>query len=447
MTLFVPGLIRRKRDGGTLAEAEIRELMAAYTAGSVPDYQMAAMLMAIFFRGLSDEELPWWTDAMIRSGVVLDHRAVPGAKVDKHSTGGVGDKISLPLAPAVAALGVAVPMVSGRGLGHTGGTLDKLEAIPGFRVDLPLSRAARILGELGLFMIGQTDEMVPADRMLYALRDVTGTVESIPLIASSIMSKKIAEGIDALVLDVKVGAGAFMGDLERARLLARTLIGIGRGAGLEVRALITAMDRPIGRAVGNALEVREAVDVLRGGGPPDTVELTRELGAEMAVLGGAAADLDEGRREISRVLADGSALERFGRMIEAQDGDRLICDEPGRLPAAREVALVAAPREGLVRGVDPLAVARAALEVGAGRRVKEDRVDPATGVLLCVSAGERVVTGQPLAELHHQGTGFEAALALLEQAIVIGDEPPPAAPLIIDRIHGRASGRPADRTD
>jgi pyrimidine-nucleoside phosphorylase len=434
MTLFVPGLIRHKRDGGALAEAEIRELLAAYTAGAVPDYQMAALLMAILFRGLDDEELGWWTDAMIRSGVVLDHGAVPGAKIDKHSTGGVGDKISLCLAPAVAALGVPVPMISGRGLGHTGGTLDKLEAIPGFRVDLPPGRASALLGEIGLFMIGQTGDLVPADRALYALRDVTGTVESIPLIASSIMSKKIAEGIDGLVLDVKAGAGAFMADRERARLLARTLFGIGQGAGLKVRALITNMEHPLGRAVGGALEVREAIDVLRGGGPPDTVELTRELGAEMALLGGAVATLDEGRLALSRVLADGSALDLFSRLIEAQGGDPLVCDLPERLPAARELATVTAPREGYVSAIGPREVARAALEVGAGRRVQEDRIDPAAGVLLRVAVGEHVMAGQPLAELHHQGAGADAARPFLSAAVVIDDAPPPAVPLILERL-------------
>jgi pyrimidine-nucleoside phosphorylase len=434
MTLFVPGLIRRKRDGGALGEAEIRDLLAAYTAGAVPDYQMSALLMAILFRGLDDNELGWWTDAMIRSGTVLDHGSVPGAKVDKHSTGGVGDKISLSLAPAVAALGVPVPMISGRGLGHTGGTLDKLEAIPGFRVDLPPERASALLRELGLFMIGQTADLVPADRALYALRDVTGTVESIPLIASSIMSKKIAEGIDGLVLDVKAGAGAFMADRAQARLLAGTLIRIGQGAGLAVRALLTNMEHPIGRAVGNALEVREAIDVLRGGGPPDTAELTRELGAEMALLGGAVATLDEGRLALSRVLADGSALDRFSRLIEAQGGDPLVCDLPERLPAAEAVTAVTAPREGYVRTIGPREVARAALEVGAGRRVKEDRVDPATGVLLRVAVGEHVVAGQPLAELHHRGAGADAALHLLAAAFSIDDAPPPAIPLVFERL-------------
>jgi pyrimidine-nucleoside phosphorylase len=374
MQLFLPGMIRRKRDGGRFEGDEIRELIRAYTAGEVPDYQLSALLMAIVFQGLDADELAAWTDAMMRSGAVLDHSHLPGLKVDKHSTGGVGDKISLCLPPAVAAMGVPLPMVSGRGLGHTGGTLDKLESIPGFRVDLPIPRASQLLADLGLFLVGQTADLVPADRKLYALRDVTGTVESIPLIASSIMSKKLAEGIDGLVLDVKVGAGAFMRDRERARELAGTMIGIGRANRVRVRALLTDMGAPIGRAVGNALEVREAIQVMQGKGPADTTELTEELGAEMLVLGGAHEGLDDARTAMRRALADGRALERFSQLVAAQGGDPRVCDDPARLPAAPAVDTVVATADGFVARIAPRKVARAALEVGAGRRTKDDRI-------------------------------------------------------------------------
>jgi len=434
MALFVPGLIRRKRDGERFTEAEIRELIRAYTLGAVPDYQMAALLMAIVFQGLDGQELAAWTDAMMRSGAVLDHSAVPGRKVDKHSTGGVGDKISLCLAPAVAALGVRVPMVSGRGLGHTGGTLDKLESIPGFRVDLPIERSSRLLEELGIFLVGQTADLVPADRKLYALRDVTGTVESIPLIASSIMSKKLAEGIDGLVLDVKVGAGAFMRDVARARELASTMIGIGAAAGVEVRALLTDMNAPIGRTVGNALEVRESIEVMRGEGPADTTELTVELGAEMLLLGGVVSEAKRAREQVARALADGRALELFARLVEAQGGDPRVCDDPTRLPTAAEVETITARESGVLARIHPREVALAALEVGAGRRVKEDAIDPATGVELVAVPGDRVAAGDPLARLHHDGAGAEAASGLLQRAFEIGEAGDEAGPLIIERM-------------
>ncbi len=434
MHISLPSMIRRKRDGGRLESEEIRELIGAYTAAKVPDYQMAAMLMAVLFRGLDEEELSVWTDAMLHSGRVMSHAGVPEIKVDKHSTGGVGDKISLCLAPAVAALGVPVPMVSGRGLGHTGGTLDKLESIPGFEVNLAADRACRMLEECGLFLIGQTEDLAPADRKLYALRDVTGTVESIPLIASSIMSKKLAEGIDALVLDVKVGDGAFMRDLKQARTLAKTLIGIGEASGKSVVALITDMTAPIGLTVGNALEVREAIDVMRGGGPPDTVELTRELGARMLLLGAVVDDLDAGKEAIDRVLRDGSALELFSRVIELQGGDPDVCADPEKLPAASNRETIVARRQGYVARINPRVVAAAALEVGAGRKVKEDDVDPATGIELAVRPGDPVTAGQPLAVLHHNDSGDTEALKTLETAFEITDAPPKPASLIRDRI-------------
>lgn len=434
MKLNVPEIIRRKRDGQRLEDAELRALIAEYTADRIPDYQMAALLMAIFFRGLDTGELAAWADAMTRSGAVMRHDRVRGPKVDKHSTGGVGDKISLCLAPAVAACGVPVPMISGRGLGHTGGTLDKLESIPGFRVDLEPAAASAQLERLGLFLIGQTEDVAPADRRLYALRDVTGTVESIPLIASSIMSKKLAEGIDALVLDVKVGEGAFMETATRARELARTIIGIGAASNVAVRALLTDMSAPIGRTVGNALEAREAIDVLRGEGPPDTIALTVELGAEMLVLGRAAADLESGRAAVRRVLADGKALALFARVIEAQGGEPRVCDDPGRLPIAGRREAFAAPRRGWISAIRPRAVAMAALEVGAGRRRKEDDIDPAAGVELIAVRGEAVEEGAPLAVLHHGGAGADDAMRLLESAFEIGDAPPERLELVVDRL-------------
>jgi pyrimidine-nucleoside phosphorylase len=325
-------------------------------------------------------------------------------------------------------------MISGRGLGHTGGTLDKLESIPGFRVDQTMERARDLLAAHGLFLIGQTEELAPADRKLYALRDVTGTVESIPLIASSIMSKKIAEGMDALVLDVKVGAGAFMPDRGRARELAATMVRIGEGAGKAVRALLTDMDVPLGYAVGNALEVAEALDVMRGEGPRDTTDLTVELGAEMVVLGGGTEGLDEARGRVRAILSDGRALARFQAIVEAQGGDPRVCDDPGLLPAAAHQETVPAIRDGYLVGVDPRAIARAALEVGAGRRLVSDEIDPATGVVLLARTGDQVEEGEPLAALCHDGEGAEVGAAILAGAFEIGDEPPARPPLVIERF-------------
>ncbi len=434
MTLSVPELIRKKRNGAPLTTLEISELIARYTDGSIPDYQMSAMLMAVYFRGLGPSELDAWTDAMLHSGEVLSYPSVPGTKVDKHSTGGVGDKISLCLAPAVAALGVPIPMISGRGLGHTGGTLDKLESIPGFSVDQDVQTASKLLETHGLYLIGQTDDLAPADRKLYALRDVTGTVESVPLIASSIMSKKLAEGIDGLVLDVKVGAGAFMKTLDDALTLAHTLVGIGKGAGKAVRALLTNMESPLGATVGNALEVAEAISVMKGEGPEDVTALTVCLGAEMLCLGGAEKDLEDAKKSMTAVLSDGRALEKFAAIVEAQGGDPSVCENVDKLPTAREERVALAIDDGFVRQVDPMGVARAALAVGAGRVVKEDSVDPASGVTLLVGVGDTVEEGDPLAVLHHNGSGDDPAIGLLQGAFCIGPEAPKQQPLILDRI-------------
>jgi pyrimidine-nucleoside phosphorylase len=401
MSAFLPqALIRKKRDGQRLSDAELRAFIAGATDGSIPDYQVVAMLMAVFFRGLDGGELAVWADAMLRSGDVIDLSNVTRPKVDKHSTGGVGDKISLPLAPAVAACGAAVPMVSGRGLGHTGGTLDKLEAIPGFQVQLPIEQFRDQVARLGVCLIGQTDRVAPADRRLYALRDVTATVESIPLIASSIMSKKLAEGIDALVLDCKVGDGAFMKSRADAVQLARAIQSIGASAGVRVTAVLTNMDAPIGRLIGNAVEVSESIQVLRGSGPADTRELTVALGGEMLVLASLVRDAEEGRSRIARALDDGSALELFRRVVEAQGGDPRVVDDPdGVLPQPTRRTPVLAPDSGTVRAMASREIGVAAILLGAGRRVVSDSIDPSAGIELAVHLGDRVERGEPLAFL------------------------------------------------
>jgi len=429
-------LIRKKRDGGALDDAEIRGFLAGVTDGSLPDYQVAAMLMAIFFRGLDDRELATWADAMTRSGDVIDLSRIARAKVDKHSTGGVGDKISIPLAPAVAACGVAVPMVSGRGLGHTGGTLDKLTAIPGFRIDLSVEQFAAQVDAIGVCLIGQTARIAPADRRLYALRDVTGTIESLPMIASSIMSKKLAEGIDGLVIDCKVGRGAFMKTRERARELCGLLRAIGQRAGVRVTCVLTDMDAPIGRTIGNALEIRESIEVLRGGGPVDTRELTHALGGEMLVLGGAARDAAEGRDRIARALGDGSALEVFRKLVAAQGGDPRVCDSPGSvLPRARHRDELALP-PGRITAIDSEALGVAAVVLGAGRRTTDDVIDPAAGLVVDAYVGEVIEPGAPPQVIlcHDLAPGdarLGEARALIERAFTLGPAgaaPPHAAP-------------------
>ena len=409
-------LIRRKRDGGRLSEGELRAMVAGASDGSVPDYQLAALLMAILLKGLDEGELAAWTDAMVHSGDVVNLDDINGIKVDKHSTGGVGDMISLALAPLAASCGVVVPMISGRGLGHTGGTLDKLEAIPGFRVDLPVEKFKAQLRAIGVCMIGQTERLAPADRRLYALRDVTGTVESVPLIASSIMSKKLAEGIDALVLDVKVGSGAFMKPLDDARTLAKTLIAIGRAAGKRVTAFLTDMDQPLGRFVGNALEVREAIAQLRPDGErasPDVRELVHALTAEMIVMAGQAPNLDAARVLLESSIASGAALERFAQMVEAQGGDPRVIRDPAHLHVApgRAHHLFAEGGEpSEVVAIDAEQVGLAALSLGAGRARKEDVVDPAVGLELLKKVGDDVSPGEPLVVIHHRdGRGLEDA--------------------------------------
>jgi pyrimidine-nucleoside phosphorylase len=428
-------LIETKRDGGRLEADQIAWLMAEYTGDRIPDYQMAALLMAVFKEGLSADELAAWTEAMLHSGEVLDFSHVGAPKVDKHSTGGVGDKVSIPLAPMVAACGVAVPMISGRGLGHTGGTLDKLESIPGFRTALDPPEFASILERTGLVLAGQSKTIVPADRRIYALRDATGTVPSIPLIASSIMSKKLAEGIDGLVLDVKVGRGAFMREMTGARSLAETMVGIGRAHGTPVTALITDMSQPLGRAVGNASEVAESVEVLRGGGPDDLVDVVYALASEMLLVGGVADDADAARSALEAAVASGRAFDKLVEVVEAQGGDPSVLHDTTRLPTARNDHVVAAERDGVVERCDALDIAVAAMRLGAGRATMEDAIDPAVGIGIGAKVGDTVTAGQPLATIHYNDEGrLDEARRLAQRAIVVGDGPAVPPKLIHEEI-------------
>jgi len=416
-------LIRAKREGLLLSDADIAWLIDAYTKGVVADEQMSAMAMAIYFRGLTPGELRAWTDAMIASGQRLDLSAVPAPTVDKHSTGGVGDKVSLILAPLVASCGAAVPQLSGRGLGHTGGTLDKLESIVGWRAELKTTEFVSLLSTVGAVICAAGSDLAPADRKLYALRDVTGTVESIPLIASSIMSKKIAEGTQSLVLDVKVGSGAFMRDLDAARELAQTMVRLGTESGVRTTALLTAMDVPLGRAVGNAVEVAESIETLRGAGPEDLVEVTLALAREMLALAGIETDP-------AVALADGRALAKYREMIAGQGGDP---DKP--LPVARHVQVVKAPSTGWLRRLDALAVGTAAWRLGAGRARKEDPVSAGAGVICKAKPGEQVKVGQPLLELRaDEPERFNAAMEALGGGIEIGTDAPVIGPAVIERI-------------
>ena len=428
-------LIRTKRDGGVLDRAALEWFVAGVTDGTLPDYQASALLMAIVLRGMTAEETAALTDAMVRSGVRVAYAGLPSIPVDKHSTGGVGDKTSLILAPLAAACGVPVPMMSGRGLGHTGGTLDKLEAIPGFRVNLSLDEMKRAMARVGCAMIGQTAQIAPADKKLYALRDVTGTVESIPLISASIMSKKIAEGIDALVLDVKTGSGAFMKTLVDSRKLAESLVSIGNASGVKTEAIITSMEAPLGSAVGNALEVIECLDVLKGGGPNDLMEVSVELTARMLVLGKVARNQADGDRQTRGAIKSGAGLERFRRIIETQGGDPRIVDDFALLPQAAEKHLLVADRTGYINRIDAELIGRASVALGAGRDRVEDPVDPAVGILLKAKPGDEVRAGDPIMEIHYRTPPkLEAALPLTSRAVTIRDKRPAAARLIIAEV-------------
>jgi pyrimidine-nucleoside phosphorylase len=433
--LNIVSLIRKKRDKGVLTPDEIKTLIDAYARDQIPDYQMSAMLMAIYLNGLDDEESSAFTSAMLYSGEVLDLSAIPGLKVDKHSTGGVGDKISLLLAPVVASCGVPVPMISGRGLGHTGGTLDKLESITGFNVNLDLNRYREVLARHNLVLIGQTEEIAPADKRLYALRDVTATVESIPLIAGSIMSKKLAEGIDALVLDVKYGSGAFMREKSDAIVLAQKLVKIGESFGKRTLAFLTNMEQPLGNKIGNWLEVEESIDGLRGNGPDDIMELTYVLSGAMIYLGGRAASITEGIKLAQDSVKNGEAFKKFREIVKEQGGDTTLIDDPGKYAKPKIVHQVKAQKEGYIYSIDAYSVGMAALEIGAGRRSKDDRIDPVAGIILRKKLGDHVNKGETLALLHtNNSTYLNTAESLFNKAVVIAGEIPQIDPLMNCRI-------------
>ncbi len=422
-------IIAIKRDGGVIPDDDIKSFITAVADGSMPDYQAAAMLMAIYIRGLSDHELAVWTTSMLRSGDVIERGVFGRPAVDKHSTGGVGDKVSLPLGPAAAACGLAVPMISGRGLGHTGGTLDKLEAIPGFQVELASDQFVEQVRTVGIAIVGQTPRLVPADRILYALRDTTGTVASIPLIASSIMSKKLAEGIDALVLDLKVGEAAFMRTPEAGRELAAAMQAIGNENGTPVTVCLTRMDAPIGNLVGNATEIAETIDVLKGGGPDDTKELVVELGAEMLLASSIASDPDDARAKISTSLSDGSALEVFRQMVAAQGGDASVVDDPWSvMKKASNRIDVKAPRAGVVAEIDATGIGIGALELGGGRRQKTDVLDHSVGVEMHHGVGDTVAEGDVLATLLAADQGVDQAAKRVASAFIIEDAARPDTP-------------------
>ncbi len=428
-------LIHKKREGEELSADEISSLLNGYGTGEIPDYQMSAFLMAVYFRGMSPTETATFTMAMVDSGETLDLSAVRGRKVDKHSTGGVGDKTSLVLIPLVAAAGAPVAKMSGRGLGHTGGTIDKLEAIPGFRTELPQAAFIRQVNRIGCAIVGQTANLVPADKKLYALRDVTATIESIPLIASSVMSKKIAAGADAIVLDVKTGSGAFMKTLNDSRVLAKTMVDIGTQLRRHTVAVISDMDQPLGYAVGNALEVKEAIATLRGKGPEDLVELCLSLGAQMLTLAQVAESPGDGKRRLLQVLADGKALAKFKELVLAQGGDPDVIDRPTMLPMAPVRVMAPALAEGIVRAIDGEAVGLAAMMLGAGRAKKDDVIDPSVGIVLRRKVADRIGRGEALAEVHASDSRrAEEAVRRVQSAYQIGQATPGPRPLIHELI-------------
>ncbi len=431
-------LIERKRDGGHIDAADWHAFARDAAAGTVPDYQISALLMAIYFRGLSDDETVALTEGMLKSGRMLELSHLKMSRVDKHSVGGVGDKVSIVLAPLVAACGVAVPMLSGRGLGHTGGTLDKLESIPGFNTRLSLSQAAAQVERIGVVIIGQTAEIAPADRTLYSMRDATATVESIPLIASSIMSKKLAEGLNGLVLDVKTGAGAFLQSLEDDLALTKTMIALGARHNCPVVALLTDMDSPLGVACGNSNEIIESVNSLKGGGPADLRELVLRFGAEMLVLGGVTADFADAQTRLERAISSGKALEKFREMVAAQGGNASVCDDPAALvPAAKVREDYLASRDGIVQRVEPRAVGKGITAMGGGRTKMADAVDPSVGFQILAKPGDRVTRGQPLATILARDPECAAiGRAALDAAFVIGDADVVRRPLISHRVTG-----------
>ena len=430
-------VIARKRDGHALSREDIGQFVTGVTTGRVPDYQASALLMAIVLKGMTHEETAWLTEAMVDSGSRVDLSDIPGVKVGKHSTGGVGDKVSIVLAPVAAACGVVVPKMSGRGLGHTGGTLDKLESIPGYRIDLTIDEFKQVLRTVGASIIGQTAALAPADKRLYALRDVTGTIESVPLVASSIMSKKLAEGSSALVLDVKCGDGAFMKHVRGARELAEAMVAIASHAGVRAEAVITDMEAPLGQAVGNALEIIECLETLKGAGSPDLAEIVRHLASRMVIVGGLERDQIAAQRRVEEAMSSGRALETFGRMVEAHGGNPRVLDDYSLLPSAPGHERLRATRTGFVSALGAESIGRASNALGAGRNRLEDPVDHAVGVVLRVRLGDSVREGDPLMELHHRdGRGLTAAIALCRQAVTIGDAPPPRRAKVLGEVRG-----------
>ena len=433
--MIVPRLIERKRDGGRLEPEEVRQLIIAFSEGKVPDYQMAAFLMAVYYRGLERSETNALMDAMLESGNRLDFSHLSRPRIDKHSTGGVGDKTSLILAPLIASLDVAVPMMSGRGLGHTGGTLDKLESIPGFRTSLSLKEAERQVAKIGCAMIGQTEEIVPADRKLYALRDATATVEAIPLIASSIMSKKISESLTGLVLDIKRGSGSFMPELDQEIALANAMIELGSAHACPVVALLTAMDRPLGYACGNALEVAESIETLKGEGPPDLAEVTLALGIEMLILGGVAKSKKDAGAMLVDAMTSGRALQKFREIVRAQGGDESVIDKPDRLPRAPHKAYFVATTSGVIQRIEPREIGYGVIALGGGRHNMEDTIDPSVGFVITAKPGIRVNKGDALATIHARNADdLRLGESILQKAIVIGEGKPTPLPLVSHRL-------------
>ena len=433
--MIVPRLIERKRNGGSLTKDELRELVFAYARGEVPEYQMAAFLMAVYFKGLDVSEMSTLMEAMLASGSHLDLSHLAVARIDKHSMGGVGDKTSLVLAPLIASLGIAVPMISGRGLGHTGGTLDKLESIPGFNTQLSLIETRRQVEDIGCALVGQTQELAPADRKMYALRDSTATIEVIPLIAASIMSKKLAESLTGLVIDIKAGSGSFLPEIDRGLELAQAMIALGAAHGCPVVALVTAMDRPLGHACGNALEVKEAIEMLHGGGPADFAEVTFALGAEMLLLSGVTNTLEASHEEMRRAISSGQAAEKFEEIIAAQGGNPKVVSDTSLLPQAACDAVYEAPADGYVTRVEPRAIGHGVIALGGGRRNMEDTVDPSVGFVITAKPGDKVAKGQPLGTIYaRRKSALEIGRRTLQDAISIGDTVPKPYQLISHRV-------------